>query len=287
MIKGFTARSLLHKLARLPVEDAFSIDEKNKIIAVADGVTRDPAQVLPNVRTLGGKARFVWGYPRPSPASEAANMFCRYLPAVLRNFDVKDEKAMLSSFEQVNRAIKDWNDVFLNGKDTDYTLNDFAGCVASAAVLDRDAAHFAYIADCGIAVVDGNGNLKSKTADDGPSVHGKYYHESPELKNKRWELPRTREIVRSVFRNNPAKEHSYGVLTGEPAAIDYVKAGSFKVCPGDMLLAYSDGAADCLFNNDGDINGEIAGRIRVHDFVGLEDICRGKVRSEGTLVFYI
>jgi len=47
--------------------------------------------------------------------------------------------------------------------------------------------------------------------------------------------------TRRHLRNQPSTAHSYGVLTGEPAAAAYVVSGKFAVASGDRLMLCTDG----------------------------------------------
>ena len=76
MIKAFTAESSWHKYFRYVTEDSYKIPEDRSVIAVADGVTRDPLKILPNYQTVTGKIIFSLFYPRPSPAKQPADIFC-------------------------------------------------------------------------------------------------------------------------------------------------------------------------------------------------------------------
>ena len=58
MTNGFIATNQKKKIALMPTEDSFSIDSENEIFAVADGITRDPYEFLPDMKTLKGKINF-------------------------------------------------------------------------------------------------------------------------------------------------------------------------------------------------------------------------------------
>ena len=285
MTRGFIAENWKLRLLKHPIEDAFNIDPKVGAIAVADGITRDPMSYLPNMKTLGGKLSFVWNYPRPSPAKRAADLFCETFPAALMDFG-KDENGIIEAFRAANRQIKEWNHRTIPYPN--YTINDFAGCVSAGTVQDskdKNIIHWGYIADCGLSVIDEKGNVIFKTKDDGPSKYDKHIWASDRLKGLNWRDPDARRIVRSMFRNNPEEEHSYGALTGETGAMPYINTGTIELRPIDILLVYSDGVEEILFNKEGDINGEAADKIKNRDFRGLEKLCRRNVRNEGTLVY--
>lgn len=290
MINGFIARNWKLKLFGHPIEDAFAIanDEKNdrKIAVVADGVTRDPMRFLPDLGTVRGKFKFLWKYSDESPAADAAKLFCR---AVVR--DAQDEFYSFGN-NKVSRLMKDAN--FLIGAQNgfhipkpDFVTRDLGGCVAAVAAFDKNGLHWGYICDSGVAVLDKKGNLRFKTTNDGPSKHDKYIWQSDLLKGRTWREPEARQIIRTHFRNNPQEPHSFGVFTGEEAAMHYVHTGTAEYKSKDMALIYTDGVEGIIFGSDGDINGKAADKIRARDWNGLKQLCKKNVRTEGTLVYSV
>ena len=157
MVQGFIATNIKKKIALMPTEDSFSMDLKNRIFAVADGVTRDPYEFLPDIHTLLGKIRFSFGYPRPSPAEIASDIFTQTFPLVLRDYRLanKDEKAIRTAFEEANKRIGEWNSQ--NMPNPDYVLKDFAGCVASGVHLNQNLVYLGFLTDCGVAIFAGLG----------------------------------------------------------------------------------------------------------------------------------
>lgn len=274
MIKGFTAENWKLKLLNHPLEDSYSINNGGKIIAVADGVTRDPMEYLQN--GLLGKLNFALNYPKISPAKIASDIFCEIFPSVLKDFDVKDERAILESFNEANKKIRSWNSQ--NIPNTDYLMNDFAGCVASGISEQNGAVSWGYLTDCGIAIFDKNGNLRFKTEDESPHRLDEYFWQDKQIKGKSWNQPEVRKRIRSHYRNNPDEKHSFGVLTGEENAMDYVRTGSWEINPGEFLLVYTDGLEPIIFSEN------FSNKLKQNDFEGLEKLCKQKVKTEGTLV---
>ncbi len=280
MATGFIATNIKKKFGLIPIEDSFSIDSKNKIFAVADGVTRDPVEYLPDLNTLRGKIEFSFSYPRPSPAKTASDIFTQTFPMVLNDYDSinRDEKSIRIAFEEANKNIREWNKQ--NMLNPDYVLSDYSGCVASGTLLNRNLVYLGFLTDCGVAIFDESGELKFRTENQGPDKYDKYIWQDERLKNITWNNPEARRIVRRDYRNNPMEENSFGVLTGQQTAMHYVRTSTQEIKPNEFLIVYSDGLEQTIFSN------EFAEKLKQRDIKILEKLCRKKVRTEGTLIYY-
>lgn len=270
MISGFT----VHKLEKKPIEDFYSIDKTSGVIAVADGVTRDWDELLRDNKKSN--------YPNPSPAGIASKLFCKIFQLHLKKCKNVSEKTIKEAFEKANKEIAKWNSN--NIPNVDYVMNDFAGCVASGVVKREGLVYFGYLTDCGVAIVDKGGKLKFRTEDEGPNKHDKYIWRDDRLRGREWTNPTIRRIIRSEYRNNSSNKHSFGVLTGEKSAMDYIRVGKQKIQKGDYLLVYSDGVENIIFSDGGEINLKVRNLLTAGDLKGLERLCREGVQTEGTLV---
>ena len=130
-MKGFTAKNWKKKLVRFPTEDSFSFDHTDGIISVADGVTRDCKNGAVAIASLKGAKDIFLHYPRPSPAKITSEIFTKTFQTILRDYYRinRNEEAIRNAFEEANSKIKEWNQN--NIPNTDYLVNDFAGCVAA------------------------------------------------------------------------------------------------------------------------------------------------------------
>ncbi len=280
MVKGFIATNRRKKIALMPTEDSLSIDSKKGIFAVADGVTRDPYEFLPDIRTLKGKIKFSFGYPRPSPAKVVSDIFTQTFPLVLRDYTQpnRNETAIREAFQEANKRIGEWNT--RNMQNPDYVLRDFAGCVASGTSLSQGLVYLGFLTDCGVAIFDSDGNLRFRTENQGPDKHDKYIWQDERLQKIDWKNPEARRIVRRDYRNNLFEEHSFGVLTGEEKAMYYVRTATQEIKPNEHLIVYSDGLEPIIFSD------EFTEKLKQRDIIGLERLCKQKVRTEGTLVYH-
>jgi len=274
-IYGFTIESEKHRKYRRTIEDSYALDEARKVIAVADGVTRDPLEVLPDLNTEAGKLEFFRHYPRPSPAKLAADIFTRNFIKLAN----ASEQNIKNAFVRVNQRIKTWNNS--NMKNPDYLTRDFAGCVASGAIVSGDNYFYGFICDCGVVVFNKDGKIKFITESEDPHRLDKYIWQDPQVKGKTWSDPDVRARIRSHFRNNPNNPHSFGVLTGEEVAMNYVRTGSGKLSSGDIIMVYTDDARPILTSK------KFAEKIKARDQAEIENLMQAKVNNEGSLAWYV
>ncbi len=267
------------RLALLPSEDALFYDLDEKIFAVADGVTRDPSEFLPDLSTPKGKLEWFLRYPRISTARIAAKIFVRKFAEFIRDFDRgnRDEKAVGMAFSFANIEISEFSMKYF--KEIDYLTNDHPGCVAAAAVIDNGAIHYGFLADSAVKLVSPSGEIVFSTPDEGPSNLDKYIWQDPELKGTDWRDPKARVIVRSRYRNNPENPHSFGVLTGEPVAVRYVRTGSLEFPQENHLLVHTDGLEKVVQSREF--------LTALTSSPGkLKRICQRGVKTEGALLHY-
>ena len=223
-----TFENIKTKGINFPVEDQYYASDNEAI--VADGITRDPIGISDFSKTT--KREFLEKYPRPSGAELAAKEICRTFP--------ETKGSLVDRLIETNKSVKRLNDKYL--LECDYLENDYYGAVASCICIKDNILYYAYICDWGVIVYDKFGNTKFKTEDD------KEIYSDPFVNNIgiSWNLPEARKIVRSEYRNNINKVVdgnciSYGALTGEESAINFIRSGQLKIEEGDIIIVYSDG----------------------------------------------
>ena len=221
-----------------PIEDSYFC--KNNLAVVADGITRDPIGIK-DFNLISFEDR-INHYPNPSGASLAANLICKtfeenYNDIINQNISLKE------AFSIANKEVKKLNDQYI--KTCDYLENDFYGAVASTVLIKNNILYYSYICDCGVAVFDKNGNLIFKTEDDMEQVNKHF-----DTGEFTWNQPEARAIVRKNYRNNLDNKYSYGAITGEEKFEYYIKEGSLKINEGDIIIVYSDGFTNYLFDKD-------------------------------------
>jgi len=271
MITGFNVESKEHKRFHIPIEDSYGFDSKKVILAVADGVTRDPVEVLPKT-----KEEFAKYYPKISPARKASDIFVKRFLKIENGSQI----AIKLAFKDTNDEIRRWNKLHI--PKPDYAVQDLAGCVASGAVIIGTKFYYGFICDCGIAVFDADGKLKFRTENEGPEKYDKYIWSEIRKrfgKGADWKIPEIRREIRRNYRNNP-KNPSFGVLTGQASAMKYVRIGSGRLNEGDILIVYTDGLEHAIYSD------AFSHKIAERGFKGLKRLCQDNVRTEGSLVAY-
>ncbi|GIU68333.1 MAG: hypothetical protein KatS3mg001_183 [Candidatus Pacearchaeota archaeon] len=282
MINGFTVINWKHILFRHPIEDSYKIHQERKIIAVADGVTRDPMLKLPNRNTFFGELKFSLKYPRPSPAKIVADIFTTTFINFLKDYKKITPRLIRKAFEKSNEKIRLWNNKHM--PKPDYLINDFASCVAAGAAIENQKVIYGYICDAGVAIFDKQGKLKLKTKEENKGPSSKILEKEFFIKNGDDYI--VRKIGRSIFRNNPKRKNSIGVLTGEKKAMRYVRTKTYKLQKGDILILYTDGIAEIIFKNE-KIRPFFSELIKNKDWKKLRKIFCKKIRTEGTIVYYV
>lgn len=220
-----------------PIEDQFYASENEAIIA--DGITRDPIGI--SDFSLCTKQDFLEKYSRPSGAELAAKVICDTFS--------KTQGTLMEKLIECNKNVHILNEKYINK--CDYLQNDYFGAVASCVNIENNILNYAYICDCGIIVYDQLGNIKFQTEDD------KEKYSDPFIKNIGipWNLPEARIIVRRDYRNNldniqNDKCVSYGAITGERDAIEFIRDGRLSLKNGDLILLYSDGFINFLHDKE-------------------------------------
>lgn len=219
-----------------PIEDQFYADDIQAI--VADGITRDPIGVL-DLSSCSFE-EMLQKYPRPSGAELAAK-------EIVTTFS-KSSGSLKERLIKCNNSVKKLNDKYI--KKCDYLQNDYYGAVASCVSIKNDILYYAYICDCGVIVYNELGEVRFQTRNDKQQDSDKY------IKNIGipWNLPESRVIVRRDYRNNldnivNGKCVSYGALTGEKQAEEFIRIGSLSLNTGDIIVVYSDGFMNFLHDN--------------------------------------
>ena len=220
-----------------PVEDQYFASDREAI--VADGITRDPIGIS-DFSKYSNK-EFLEKYPRPSGAELAATEVCKSFS--------ESNGTLVNRLIEANKSVKKLNDE--NIDECDYLENDYYGTVASCISIDDNILNYAYICDCGVIVYDKNGKIKFKTEDD-KELYSDPYIDKIGIP---WNLPEARVIVRRDYRNNinnivDGKCVSYGALTGEDSAIDFIRSGQLEIEDGDIIIVYSDGFTNFLSDEE-------------------------------------
>lgn len=217
-IKAISFRADNTKPNQKPNEDFFAVSYYKEIAAVADGTTRSYVDGV---------------YPERS-ALIAATTFCKravYELMIGRSFD--------EAFANVNNQIAEQNRRFSITPETcDYLENDYFSCSGIAGMFSKENPYvFTYgsIGDCRVLVYDKN-LLPVHISEDQLGTLEKFRD------NAGYDDENRHLFWRKQLRNNPNQRYmTYGGLTGEPAAMSYLKIASIPIENGDTIVLCTDG----------------------------------------------
>lgn len=195
-------------------------------------------------------------YPNPSPAAEAAKIGAFEAIKVIRekNQDQTPEDVLRLAFTESNKRIKEYNDSLGITEETiNYVSKQYASTVGAVGFIEDGFLYYGQINDCGVMVLDKDGRVISNAIDD-----QKIYKDMLSKKRNNGELKEgsleehvfvRREVVNRNYEFR-GRKITYGVLTGQEEAENFVRIGSCKLLLGQTLLFYSDGLIPFLSNQN-------------------------------------
>jgi len=227
------------------VEDYFCI--KDNIFCVADGVTRDSVEgkYIKYPKDLEEVKEWIKGYPNPSGAFEAAKIVA---DGFVKNMEKANNINKDTIFEAVEKAN---NEVWQINKDRkiDYLKEDLYCAVAAGGIIVENCFIGFSIGDCHIKILNEKFEQIFESVNDHVNYE-KYERETLAKYGFNWENPKDRILVRAGFRNNPIiKEKSFGVISGEKEAMEFVKTYMVDLNDAKYVCIYSDGC-EPNFEND-------------------------------------
>jgi serine/threonine protein phosphatase PrpC len=203
---------------KLPEEDAWAIDHKNNVFAVADGV-----HLLKGIE-------YQRSYPAISPAGTLAQKFCDNFLRFARIETLK------SAFLKANRSVFSIN----KNRDKYGTFSKaeayFAATGAFGKIKNRKL-EWGNICDSGVVIISAKHNITFWRLD--------HSHHGPcDDLLRGYSTMDGSYMLRTIFRNaisQQGKRLGYGVITGEPAAEKYAWFGTRKLNKGDLVVFTTDG----------------------------------------------
>lgn len=211
-----------------PNDDYYCWRLNGKSFAVADGVSRtqDPGAVHPATSRL------------------AAAAFCTEVTRALEQDKTFEQAFICASITIANlNKAKD-----ITVQSVDYLARDYMCCVGVAGILGReipDRFFYGYLPDCGLFVYDRN--YLPVFVSENPIAILEEFRENRSFST----ADEKRVWWRRDMRNRPgARVMTYGALTGEPAALSYVKTGYIDLQPKDVVILFSDGMYPFLFDHE-------------------------------------
>lgn len=219
------------------VEDYFCVN--NNVFCIADGVTRDSINgeniIYPT--TLEEIENWIKIYPNPSGAYEAAQIIAEnFVDYLIKEKDIT-EKTLFNIVKKVNNKVWKINE----DREINYIENDLYCAVATGGIILENYLICFSIGDCHIKVLNERYEQIFET-ENNHSNFEKYEKEVLTKYNFDWTNPKDRILVRAAFRNNPIiKDKAFGVLSGEKAAMEFVKIYKVDLKEAKYICAYSDG----------------------------------------------
>lgn len=194
-----------------PNEDYYFIDETNRIYMVLDGVTRNHDEYAQ--------------MQQESPARTVSRLFAASVQRILAAAEIQLQtpeaiKPILrDAIEQANRDVA----AYSAGKQWSY----LPATVCVLCVIIEHTLYYAYIGDCvGMLLRD--------------SQKIRFTQEQTKLLAL-FKKDFSKEQIQTQICNRTAHPYGYGVINGEPAAMDFLRISHIRLEPGDTLLLSSDG----------------------------------------------
>lgn len=191
-----------------PMEDFCLCDAERGIFIITDGVTQSAEDYAL--------------YIGLSDAGAVADLTARSVHDALITGG-KSEQSLLEGALLAIRRVAEYNK-------TSKTSYPPATCMV-AACLDGDRLHFAYIGDSVIFLL--RGSAKIQLAEQQTSALATYRRLSGEKISKQY--------LYDNITNNIESPLGYGVILGDPRAMDFLHTASIRLEPGDRIIISSDG----------------------------------------------
>jgi serine/threonine protein phosphatase PrpC len=150
------------------------------------------------------------------------------------SIDVLSEKHLLDVFRCTSAALGAY--VQQHGP-FDLYGRDYPGTIGTLIVASQDMLTWAHLGDTLLLLLRGNaGTVLSRD-----QVAGFRAWRTANMTTLPASLPDRVRYLHGSVRNNASLTHSYGVLTGEPAALQFVETGTTPLERGDRIVLATDG----------------------------------------------
>jgi len=250
------AATVKNSFSDKPNEDAFIRADPERIFIVADGVSR----------MRGEDNR----YPVPSPAVTASRLLVetgfRFLREQRASGDELSTTDLANALRKANEVIARYNAAELEKIEPGTT--DPAGAVGLIAHLNGETLSYAYLGDVELRHVRSD-TVRLITVNQTTAIE--------RLLRENKGTPNLEQMIRRSIRNNSHHPDGWGVLTGEDAAMDFIRAGEISIARGDRVVISTDGLLHALNRDDA-----LVRRGTPEDMIAamLAIEARGEVRSD-------
>ncbi len=199
--------------------------------------TLDPFGGVVAIITDGVSRSSKGDYPFPSPAALASERATLAMAEILSsNHGLDPWNAMLYAFEYGNQAVKDLNEELgITPETCDFYVNDLASCCGAVVTQRNDGLlTIGAIGDCQVQIFNSRGDQLFET----PNFVAPLEDVRAQLNcSKEEQMIRWRRDMR----NHPEQQDTYGTITGEPGALNYLHGYFYQPTRGDMILLHTDG----------------------------------------------
>ncbi|MFB6226663.1 MAG: protein phosphatase 2C domain-containing protein [Candidatus Paceibacteria bacterium] len=233
----YTKNTTLGGLLKHPREDNYKVSSKHPIAAVADGVTE-----IMERDDSGGYPVFEDCESGPYKISK---LFCNKIVDILEgDYPDIDKNVLKQAYKTANKKVRKKNEELLeiDASHKDYPWRSYSATTAVAVKLE-DRLIYGVLHDCGVSILNTQGELKMQTT---PLRDRKDKPEPPEEIVKKKEGINNKKEFRNKIRNNPEfirgnYAYSHGVLNGQQGALSYLQLNEIELESEDKIAVYSDG----------------------------------------------
>lgn len=200
-------------------------------------ITSDPFGGIAAIIADGVSRSSLGDYPIPSPAALASERATLAMATVLSsNHGLGPWDAILSAFQYGNQAVQDLNnELGITPETCDYYVNDLASCCGAVVTQRADGLlTIGAIGDCQVQIFNSEGAQLFETPN---------FVAPLEEVRSRLDCSKEEQMVRwrRDMRNHPEQQDTYGTITGEPGALNYLHGYYHQPVRGDMVLLHTDG----------------------------------------------
>lgn len=213
-IDAYTAKNTMYEKKRN--EDYHIVDREKGIFLILDGVSRDASNGVYETPDLV-----------PDVVSALGNYIYQYLSDALNNSGRIDVGALLREAVSLGNA---------HIANMTYQYAFKPGAVGIVCVLHQQCFYYVFIGDCTGLVIHEDKTFTEFTESQTTKLHD-YMKQYAETDGKRL----SKDEIRNEICNNPASPLGYGVLDGNPRALDFVKASSICLSARDVIVLCTDG----------------------------------------------
>lgn len=228
-------------------------------------------------------------YPNPSPGSEVARLAAEFITAFLdsHNDGLSD---IVTAFKRANEIVDQYNKQRGVTKETvNHRDKQYGAAVGSFGFVKNNLFYYGQLNDCGVMAFDKEKNRELDIISNGQDVL-KYFKKRGGEAGFDASDPSEHVNFRTHIVNNPkasvdGEKISFGVMTGETVAEQFLRVGVYPIIPGSSIILFSDGFIPFLYDKDFvDILLSSSPKNEIEKFIDQKITQAEKFQKEKTLV---